>query len=455
VLSADEPLPNIVFVMIDTLRADRLGVHGYDRDLTPTMDAIAKEGVVFEHASAAAPWTQPSIASVFTGQYPEVHDAGDYRRAREENTPGVPGVPMLVGEFQTMAESLGDAGYLTAGVVSNHFVLAKFGYAQGFEHFDTRFRPKETPGSRVNAAALKWLDERDSTKPFFLYLHYMDVHSPYTDDLRFLEPLLQEVEELDRPRLLNTREYNSLAHLIREAHWPGGVERHAAMVGYYEYWLARYDAGVKQIDFYLDELRSGLAERGLWDDAYVIVTADHGEAFQEHGFWDHGHTVNEVELHVPLILRWPGKLSAGRRVQRNVSLVDLLPTLLQQFRLDVSQELQGRSLVPLLEGKAFDERPIFGERVRISAKQQAIKNGRWKLIESLPIGRAPKLYDLVRDPDEINDRAATEPDRVRELQLSLEAHRERSAALRPQDQPPLVPLTDDDIERLKALGYLD
>ena len=92
VLSADEPLPNIVFVMIDTLRADRLGVLGYDRDLTPTMDAIAAEGVVFEQASAAAPWTQPSIASVFTGQYPEVHEAGDYRRAREQNAPGVPGL---------------------------------------------------------------------------------------------------------------------------------------------------------------------------------------------------------------------------------------------------------------------------------------------------------------------------------------------------------------------------
>ena len=327
VLSDDAPLPNIVFIMIDTLRADRLGALGYDRDLTPAIDAMAGEGILFERATAAAPWTQPSVASVFTGQYPAVHDAGDYSRARRENEQGIAGLPMLVDEFKTLAEFLEDAGYQTAGFVSNRFMMAKFGYAQGFEHYDTSFAANEAAGGVINAAALEWLNKRNPAKPFLLYLHYIDVHSPYTDDMRFLEPLLREIEKLDRPRPLTSREFRALGHLMSQAHWPGGIERHSTMVNYHEYWQARYDAGVRQLDFYLDELRTGLADRGLWDDAYVIVTADHGEAFQEHGYWDHGHTVHEVELHVPLILRWPGKLRAGRRVSRQISLVDLLPTL--------------------------------------------------------------------------------------------------------------------------------
>jgi arylsulfatase len=457
VLGAGEPLPNVVFIMIDTLRADRLGVLGSDLGLTPAIDAMAQEGVLFERASAAAPWTQPSIASVFTGRYPAAHKAGDYRGARDASAKSIPAIPTLAGEFRTLAEHLGDAGYETAGFVSNQFVAARFGFGQGFGHYDTTFAANETAGSVINAAALAWLDDRKQASPFFLYLHYMDPHSPYTDDPRFLDPSLDRLEEgePDRFRLLTSKQFESLGHHIDQIRWPGGIERHSLLVNYLEYWQARYDAGVEQIDSYLGELRSDLVDRALWDDAYVIVASDHGEAFQEHGFWDHGHTVHEVELHVPFILRWPGKLTAGRRVRQEVSLVDLLPTLLDQLRLDLPRGLQGGSLVPLLEGARLDERPIFGEHVRVGPEQKAVRSGRWKLIEALPIGSKPELYDLARDPGETNNLAERDPDRVLELRRMIEAHLESSAEMHPQAESPLVPLTTDDIERLKALGYLD
>jgi len=187
----------------------------------------------------------------------------------------------------------------------------------------------------------------------------------------------------------------------------------------------------------------------------VVVTSDHGEAFYEHGFWDHGHSVHEVELRVPLILRWPGKLSAGRRVSRQVSLVDLLPTLLEQLRLESPQGLQGRSLVPLLEGAQGRERPIFAERVLERVEQKAVTDGGWKLIEQLPIGAQAELYDLGRDPGESDNLAEKQPNRAGELRRLLEAHLEQSEKLRPGGESQVVPLTDADVERLKALGYLD
>ena len=455
------PAPNIVLVMIDALRADCLGVYGNPRGGTPVLDSIAAEGVVFERAIAPAPWTQPSVASVFCSVYPGVHQVLDYRQAFKATFKGAPKVAVFADRFDTLAESLTARGYQTAAFVANPYLLSEYGFAQGFDRFDTSFAKNTTPGGVVNEAALAWLRGRapdDHPDPFFLYLHYMDVHGPYDAGPEFLDPLLAEIEQLPDKRELSDEQFKRLGHLRKPPKGARNPPRHTALFRYREYWAARYEAGVRQMDHVLAELRRGLQELGLWDDVYLIVTADHGEALCEHGWWEHGWSVHHTDLHVPLILRWPGELRAGRRVRQTIRLIDLMPTLLEQLRLPAVAGLQGRSLSPYLAGRPPSAPAVaFAEGVKLGAEQKAVYLGNWKLIARYPKGAARparKLFDLAADPLELRDMSARDRSRADALAGLLDAQVRENAKLAAGVEVRHVPLTPEQLERLRSLGYV-
>jgi len=188
-----------------------MGLYGYHRDITPTMDSIAAEGITFDRAIAQAPWTQPSIASLFCSRYPMAHKVminfGQLLRMMNRKAKKV---TIFSDSFVTLAEVLQKAGYATAAFMANPFILREFGFSQGFEHFDASFARDTTPGNIVNEAMFAWLRRRNKNKPFFCFLHYMDVHGPYSARPEFLEPLLDRVEAMPDKRRLSKEQLKKL-----------------------------------------------------------------------------------------------------------------------------------------------------------------------------------------------------------------------------------------------------
>lgn len=452
------PRPNIVFILMDTLRADRLGVYGAPHELSPNIDALAAEGVLFEQTVAAAPWTQPSIASLFSGQYPGVHQVIDYGKAIAGTIGARKKVPVFHEESETLAEALHAAGYETAAFSANPFIVGEFGFAQGFDHFDSSFARNTTRGAVVNEAVTAWLRQRTSTKPLFLYIHYMDVHGPYDERPPYLKPLLDAVEALPNKRRLTPDEVRRLDYLRATPRAAEDLQQHARLAPYWEYWAARYEAGVRWADQSVHELRSTLEEMGVWQEALVIFTADHGEALCEHGHWDHGLSVHEPELHVPLMVRWPGKLPAGRRVSSLSRLIDVGPTLLDLLHLPPIAGAQGASLAAELRGtdtqaaSAPGPRVAFAECVKAGPEQRAIYLGDWKFIQALE-GDA-MLYNIRDDPLEQRNLLGGRPEEEKALRELLARQLADNAQRRDGRAPAAAPASEELLQRLKALGYV-
>ncbi len=472
VVGAEERRPHILFVLIDTLRADRLGPYGHRGGLMRFAEELAREGVTFEHCVSAAPWTLPSIASIFTGYYPSVHKTTKYvspDAKRVENRRDEQGfVSVLPDEdFVTLAEALRDVGYQTLGVSANRFVSRKFGFAQGFDQFYDDFEGDTVSGSLVNAAVFDQLASADPARPIFLYVHYMDVHGPYNAEPRFMDRLMEDVEKRADKRPLKAAEIEQMFPYLRPPP-PGATDptRHERLKGYRDYWEARYDAGVAAMDFQLGELRAFLQSRGMWDDAYVVFVADHGESLCEHGMWDHGHTLYEPEIHVPLILRWREKLPPARRVPGVVRTIDLLPTLLEQVRAPVSGSTQGASLVSRAVGASQAAVvPALSESLkgRPTRFQQTVVEGPWKLVRRVQVVRGENnrpvatgehevfLYDLSSRGGEDVDLAARHPDRVRSMERFLLEQNRINDTLKPDL---VIEHAAADASKLAGLGYV-
>jgi len=450
--------PNIIFILIDTLRADRLGAYGHTGGYTPTLDSIASESVVFDQAIAQSSWTQPSVASLFCSHYPSVHKVLKWSKVKPKDRPAATKVAVLDDSFTTMAEAFRQSGYQTAAFVANAFVIKDLGFAQGFDLFDSTFAHQTTPGSVVNDVALEWLDKRSNDRPFFCYLHYMDVHGPYKAHPDHIEPLLDKVEAMPNKRKLTQKEIKKLGYLYTfpEFHCPD-IERHKRLSVYREYWEARYDSGVMEMDMHLKALKEKLQRMGMWDDTYVIITADHGEELLEHGFWDHGFTMHHTELHVPLIMRWPGVLEAGKRVEQTVQLIDLMPTFIEKLGLQKVDGLQGRSLVQHLEGDGPAVAPPAIAEGGKASQQGAVYNGDWKLIRSTKWSRTGNLhlYNRLSDPMEMADIAQAQPEEKKQLAALLHKQSAANRLLKDKIWIERVTLSKEQEERLRSLGYLE
>jgi arylsulfatase A-like enzyme len=411
----EKPRPNVVIYLVDTLRADRLGCYGYPKPTSPHLDRFAEGATLFETAVAQAPWTRPSVASILSGLGPLSHGV----RTLEDRLPDA---------ADTLAERLRAAGYRTAAFSTNAHIDADTGFAQGFDDF--LFLPQEDSAS-VNRRVVSWLDARRGTEPFFLYIHTLDPHSPYTPPL----DLRQKFAPGARP------EAGSLDHVKRIYAVRG--KRRAAHIAEVS---PLYDAEIAANDRSFGALLSALKERKLFEEALVIFVSDHGEELGEHGAFGHAQSLYAEELDVPLVVKLPFQ-TRGERVSRLAQHVDLLPTILAAAGIPPAAGLPGKNLFSPpgeREPAAFSHLSYHGRE-----GMSVVMDG-WKRIEpwSRKLGAQPALY---RGGDELRDLAEGNPVRSGFLGSLLRAEALRGRhGLRPEQ----AGLDEEARKELEALGYL-
>ena len=448
---------NVVFVLADTTRRDRLGLHGGPAD-TPRFDAFASEGVFFTAAETQAPWTKPSVATLFTGLPPSRHGVVSHPALRREKTQMES--DLLGPEHETLAESLAAAGYQTAAFVSNPWLQRRLGFDQGFETWDESMAHNATPGEVVTAAGLRWLRERgDDPRPYFLYLHYMDAHSPYhAVPTAEFEARREQIAADLRP--LTPKARGVIARLARgPGKRPLTAEGAVPNLALFE---LVYDVGVAHFDRAFGRLLDGLEAQDDWAETAVVVTSDHGEALFERGYNDHGRGLYGDELDVPLAARLPGVSTTGP-ISCPVGLVDLRRSLCDYLGVECQGDDRGTSV--LSDEIAEPGRMVVSEGLYIAPRNRAVRDARHKVMYE-PDGRLARgprthaggpwrFYDLVEDPGELRDLVSEgipEPLRADYERLSAAA---KASSAGPRAKAATTLLDDETRRRLEALGYLD
>lgn len=400
-IPALKPL-NLVVVTIDTLRADHLRCYGYAKIETPTIDGLAQKGTLFENAVAQAPLTPPSHASIFTGQYPNVHGV--------RNT----GAFILPASATTLAKILEQRGWETAAFVGAAVLKKAFGLNQGFAVYDDEM-PKakrvlqygeyaERPAGQVVDRAVRWL-KGQSGKPFFLWVHVFDPHAPYAPPAPY-------------------------------------KQRYAGRA---------YDGEIAYADHELARLFEAVGRKAPPDKTLTVVMADHGESLGEHGEFSHGVFLYDATLRIPLIMVGPG-IPSGRRVKEQARSIDVLPTILDLVGVKPPSAVQGMSLAPAFSGKQLPATVSYAETLFPKmnmgwSELRAVRTNDWKYIQ----GPKPELYDLSQDAGETKNVILDRPRETQQLQAQLKL----AAGTDKGPEKVQTSLADRrTMEQLKSLGYL-
>jgi choline-sulfatase len=438
--------PDVLLVTIDTLRADRLGCYGGAGGLSPRMDRLAAESLVFDAASCPMPLTRPSHASIVTSLYPREHGVLNNQTALGE-------------DVLTLGEVFRAAGYRVGGFVAVTLLAADSGAAQGFETFVAPQDARTLPADAVVRAAERWLDEppgRD--RPFFLWVHLFDPHMPYAPPPPYRPPPRGPVgaalPEVSWPRLLELAGRTG-GDLPREA-----LDRA----------LDLYGGEVAFTDHWVGELMDALDARGRRERTVVLLTADHGECFDHGVFFEHSDCLYDGATRVPLLLRYPPRIRGGR-VARQVENIDIAPTLLELAGLAVPTAFHGRSLVnegaeataayldePVYPPEAVENRTQRAARLRAVAgqplraiaavqPQTGLRTREWKYLLS---GAQEELYDLGADPTESVNLARSRPAVAGDLRRRLESW----LAAHPRKPAGAAPISPELRETLRSLGYV-
>ncbi len=406
--------PNVILITLDTTRADRMGFLGSKRGLTPHLDALARQGVVFERAYSQAPLTPVSHATIFTGTYPQFHTVTDFARPLPSLLPSLP-------------EILQKSGYRTAAFIGAMVLDPKGnlapGFDRGFDFFDAGYRQKrgkqesryETMERRamdVVTRATDWL-RKNPRGPFFVWIHLFDPHAPYEPPA----PYDQRFKE-------------------------------------------RYDGEVAYMDAAVGKLLRFLRQRALYDRSLIAVMSDHGESLGDHGEQMHGIFLYEETIHVPLLFKLPGMVLGGRRVPQRVRLLDVAPTMLHMLSLPPAPTFQGESLVALMRPSAPGVTPEqLADRDAYAETDYPHRAFGWSALRALRSGKylyvrapAPELYDLTRDEAAARDLVESSPAVASTLGLQLDELRRATVSVETTSQGPA--LSEQQQETLTALGYI-
>ena len=429
---------NVIILLIDTLRADRLKAYDPDTKVkTPALDALADESVLFEHAEAPENWTKPSCASILTGLYPMTH------RQKTESS-------KLPDSVEMISEHLKGQGFATSGFVANGFISNKFGFEQGWDYFRNYIREqRNTDAENVLGDAAKWIvDHKDQR--FFTYIQLIDPHVPYDPPDAYLK--MYDPGPYDgqvKPR--------STAALLEKAkHTPPRVTLTARDR---ERIVALYDGEVSYLDHYVGRFVDTLKKAGVWDDTLLVVTADHGEELNDHGKWGHGHSIYQELLHVPLFFRLPGATPGGARVSESVDTVDIASTINALLGVPRMKADEGVSLVGFMTGDP-PEAPYVAFSDFQDVRRVATAAGfKFVLRSSL----TSTFFDLRRDPGEKTELGpSAHPVARRYLRGLLSqflAATDRRRWIEPQQRAG-VAVTKEDAkmdettrDQLRALGY--
>ena len=425
-------LPNVLLISIDTLRADHLGAYGYNRPTSTCLDSMAAEGFCFRQAYAPAPWTRPSHASLLTGLYPRNHGAVSFERG-------------IRNDVLCLSEEFAQRGFETAAFVTNSNLTTP-DFRRGFSTFDYARREGREPTSTTERLR-EYLHRRaDLSRPFFIFAHYNDPHADYCArsevEEKFARPYFGQVtgqinELIDHTlgkRSMNEEDARRLVDL--------------------------YDAAICQVDEEVGRLMNDLRNSGLVENTIVVLTSDHGEEFLDHGQLQHSLQLYEETVRVPLIFLLPGS-PGGLELDSPVSLVDVVPTLMDLMGFELSRELDGRSLKPLLMAEsnvdaALHDRAIFFEaniqHPNLETKllqpgfKSAVRRDSYKLHYDAVSGEY-QLYDLAKDPHEREDMVAIKTEVVRSLRQAL------SVFLLDGESGMVIEVDDEQRADLRKLGY--
>jgi len=425
--------PDVIVITIDALRADHLSLYGYAKLTSPVLDEFAGHAAVFTNAITQAPYTKAAIASLMTGLYPASHRAVTTTIPFPETMSGHPttrpmATDVLASSVTTLAEAFHAEGYRTYGYTANPFLIASFGFDQGFDHY--QFFPGGDFAQATQVAEQALSDVRHAgASPIFLWLHLMEPHSPYAPPplTRDMFPPEGRAEPIphDRP---------PPSWLLQ-----GSPSDLRAYLGRYDEEIAAADVAVRALIRNLEELRP-------LRSPIVVVTSDHGEEFLDHGGWEHGRTLHDELIRVPLVIAAPGV--EGRRIDAQVQLIDLYPTLLELAGAAVPVTIAGTPFVDRLQGRG-ESGPAFSE---LPNSAYAIRSDGWKYIQYAD-GHT-ELFDLRADPQERQDVARSAPARTTSMGRLLNRHLADAIKLGERIEHRTVPIDSGTLEQLRSLGYV-
>ena len=420
--------PNVILIVVDTLRTDHMGAYGYNRNTTPYIDKFKKDSMLFKNAISASPWTIPSLGCLFTSMHPTVL--------------GYRGKPIRLNEyFLTLAEVFKGNKYTTGGIVSSAFASSRLGFGQGFDSYDEENAQGHgyISSPSLTEKAVSFL-ESHKQENFFLFLHYFDPHYDYVlhEDYDYFpdyegplfsrQPLIREIR-----KIASSLSPDDIAYL-----------------------QALYDSEVNFTDKHLGILFAKLKELGLYDDALIIFTSDHGEEFCERGDYWIGHSTKLYQelIHVPLIIKLPGN-SSQKTVEDYVGLIDLMPTLVDSLglKIDVKYEFEGE-IINLIEGKRSENPEIISQTFNNASLLSVIEGGLKLILNTTD--NSSEFYNLDGDPEE---RAMVEGERgeagVR-LKTALQKWQKNAEQKRNRFKLEIKnpDFTPEQLEALKSLGYI-
>jgi arylsulfatase A-like enzyme len=416
--------PDLVLISVDCLRSDHVSAYGYSRETTPNLDALAKDGVLFEDAVSVSSWTLPTHMSMLTGLLPTEHGL----RQDQKRFPSVPYLPDLLGRN----------GYETVGIVSSLLLTPVFGFDEGFDRYHAL---PDVPASKLVDTAILEMSKNDG-RSRFLFLHLFDAHWPY-------EPAADVLARFGgRPK-----DISDLLKKVIDRRPPSGPDE-------IEELKSLYDAEIFQVDRELGRLFQAMKDSGRYEDALIIATADHGEAFWEHGFWQHSEVIYSEVTHVPLVVKWPKKARRGRE-SRLVDQLHIFPTLLDAAGLPTPHERKG--LASPEETRALTEITWEGNESKGPAMKVAVRKGPLKYVATFEgdvsdpefVSRLVReeLYDRSRDPGEREDLFGKGD--VEAFRSDVRRFLEDVRSRRSSDSARAIVLDEKMRDRLRALGYLD
>lgn len=462
---------NVILISVDTLRADRLNAYGYAaRSVSPALDRLAADGVLFERHIASSPWTTPSHLSLLTSLQPSAHGVtASFSRLSHALRSGAD-VDRLADEHETLAEALSRRGYVAAAFTGGATMDPRLGFDQGFASYDTSMAKLN---ERNFAALVEWIGAQRE-RPFFLFWHTFEVHAPYLHDDFAIRELPEPKAALLAETLASARQSTSerlpSPKVVRHALKVQGLLKRSVCA-------ALYDAGIRSVDSWIGRLVAQLARDGHYDRTIIVVTSDHGEQLGERAgpggnpgrdgrsYNAHGGTTYEEMIHIPLILKLPGQAQAGKRVASISRAIDVMPTILDVLGVaDGPAAMQGASLRTLWEEPRVEAREALSEALSRPTESKSLRTQRHKYVLSFePAGQdrfaiparpeRVELYDLLDDPGEMRNLLSPPTPEALAVASRLDTRLRRVASER-RGRPARSRLDPEALERLKALGYL-
>ena len=391
---------NVILISLDDLRSDHISSYGYFRNTTPNIDRLVKESILFENAFSQASWTIPSHASLFTSKYPiKIHMLSEDDKLNESEL--------------TISKILKNNGYKTFGLINVFQLNSTYGFNQGFDVYEEL---NENNTNKTLPIIFDWL-ENNTNEKFFSFIHFYSIHLPYgqppydnlfdptykgfVDNISF-ESLIKDKSNI---YLWNYTYFDKTKNLTLKLN-----DRDIQHI------IAHYDGGILYTDSILSKIFDKLKELELYNNTIIIIFSDHGENLMEHNYLQHGDTLYDEAIHVPIIIYVPNSTLKGIRIKSQVQLIDVVPTILNLLDISIPRQAEGKSLIPLISGrqeKDFDKY-VFSEDADYDI---SIRTPNWKLIKNAD--NSMELYDLKNDPKELNNRINEPLNIIDELKYTL------------------------------------